>query len=100
MANANIHMKGYILHLLHESQSGLWDYEIANNVMKDYNVDKNKVFWSGEVRATLVDLFSGALIEHTEDKLDNGDHFGPDRVLNKYKLSSFGAERMRDTGLL
>ena len=100
MASSDIHMKGYIMHQLHESQDGLWDYEIAGRVMKDYNVDKNKVFWDGEVRATLGDLYSGALIEHTEDKLDNGDHFGQDRVLNKYKLTSFGRQRMQDTGLL
>ena len=99
MAN-KIHMKGYILHQFHDAPEGLWDYEISERVMKEYDVDKNIVFWSGEVRATLADLASGALIEHVEDKLDNGDHFGPDRVLNKFKLTSFGNERMQATGLL
>lgn len=96
----NIHMKGYILLQLNDAPGGLWDYEIANKVLKDYHVDKNTIFWKGEVRATLTDMFSGALIEELEDKLDNGEHFGPDRVLCKFGLTSFGRERMQETGIL
>ena len=96
----NIHMKGHILLQLNDAPEGLWDYDIANNVLKDYGVAKNTIFWKGEVRATLTDMFSGALIEETEDKLDDGTHFGPDRVLCKFRLTSFGRERMQETGIL
>ena len=96
----NIHMKGYILLQLNDAPDGLWDYEIASQVLKDYDVDKNTVFWKGEVRATLTDMFSGALIEELEDKLDDGEHFGPERVLCKFRLTPFGRERMQETGIL
>lgn len=95
-----IHIKGHILLQLNDAPDGLWDYEIANKVLKDYDVGMNSIFWNGEIRATLTDLFSGALIEELEDKLDNGEHFGPDRLLCKFRLTSFGRERMQETGIL
>ena len=100
MAKVKVHMKGHILHQLLAAPDGLWDYEIAQKILKDYDVDKNTVFWKGEIRATLTDMFSGALIEELEDKLDNDEYFGPDRVLVKFRLTSFGKERMKETGLL
>lgn len=100
MAKVKVHMKGHILHQLNEAPDGLWDYEIARQVLKDYDVDKNTVFWKGEIRATLTDMFSGALIEELEDKLDDGEHFGPDRVLVKFRLTPFGRKRMEETGIL
>ena len=63
-----IHMKGYILLQLNDAPDGLWDYEIARQVLKDYEVDKNTVFWKGEVRATLTDMFSGADIYAVVDR--------------------------------
>lgn len=95
-----IHIKGHILLQLNDAPDGLWDYEIANKVLKDYDVGMNAIFWNGEIRATLTDMFSGALIEELEDKLDNGEHFGPDRLLCKFRLTSFGRERMQETGIL
>ncbi len=91
-------MKGYILHLLEKCKEGLWDYEIAEKVMVEYS--HSGLYWHGEVRANLVDLFSGALLEEVEDKLDDGNYFGKGKVLVKFKLSSFGRTRMRECGLL
>ncbi len=52
------------------------------------------------MRLNLTDLFSGALIETVEEKLDNGEHFGDGKILFKFALTSFGEERMRDTGII
>lgn len=93
-----LHMKGYILRLLDEYQDGLWDYEIAQKVMTEYQHSGD--YWKGEVRATLTDLFSGALLEEVEDQLDDGKYFGVGKVLVKFKLSPFGRKRMVETGLL
>ena len=93
-----LHMKGFILRLLDENKDGLWDYEIAQKVLAEYRHSGD--YWCGEVRATLTDLFSGALLEEIEDRLDDGEYFGAGKVLVKFKLTPFGRRRMIETGLL
>ncbi len=92
-----LHMKGFILRLLDRNKDGLWDYEIAREVLAEYCHSGG--YWRGEVRATLTDLFSGALLEEIEDRLDDGEHFGTGKVLVKFKLTPFGRKRMIETGL-
>jgi hypothetical protein len=92
-----LHMKGYILYLMHEYQDGLWDYEIAQKVLAEYQ--HSGTYWQGVIRASLTDLFSGALLEEVEDRLDDGEYFGAGKVLVKFKLSPFGHKRMVETGL-
>jgi hypothetical protein len=93
-----LHMKGATLRLLDRHPEGLWDYEIMQWVLEDYGHPQSD-YWKGEVRVTLTDLFSGALIEELEDALDDGRYFGIDKVLVKFRLTPFGHQRMVDTGL-
>ena len=95
---AKLHMKGYLLCLLDEHRDGLWDYEIAQKMLAEYQ--HSGAYWHGEIRASLTDLFSGALLEEVEDRLDDGEYFGAGKVLVKFKLSPFGRKRMLETGLL
>ena len=95
---AKLHMKGFILRLLNDNASGLWDYQIADAVLKEYNHKGD--YWKAEVRSTLNDLFSGALIEEQENNLDNGEHFATGKLLMKFRLTRFGKDRMRETGIL
>lgn len=92
-----LHMKGYILCLLDEHEDGLWDYEIAHKVLAEYQHSGD--YWLGEVRVTLTDLFSGAMLKEVDDRLDDGEYFGAGKVLVKFKLSQFGRKRMIETGL-
>ena len=94
---AKLHMKGYLLCLLDEHRNGLWDYEIAQKVLAEYQ--HSGTYWHGVIRASLTDLFSGALLEEVEDRLDDGEYFGAGKVLVKFKLSPFGHKRMVETGL-
>ncbi len=93
-----LHMKGYILQLLEENRAGMWDYEIAEKVMSEYNHSGS--YWHCEIRANLTDLFSGALLEEVEDRMDDGEYFGAGKVLVKFRLSTFGYNRMLGSGLL
>ncbi len=96
-AQSGLHMKGFILcQLAQAAEQGLWDHEIVEAVFGEYG--RSGDYWRGEVRATLTDLYSGALVEEMEDELDDGRHFGENRVLMKFRLSPFGAERMVETG--
>lgn len=93
-----LHMKGYILCQLNDHSSGLWDYEIAEKVLSEYKHSGS--YWRGEVRATLVDMFSGTLLEKIEDRLDDKEYFGAGKILIKFKLTSFGRRRMIETGII
>lgn len=98
-----MHLKGRILQIVRDntmgkSEKGIWDYEIAKQVLTEYEL--NGAYAKGTVRVALTDLFSGALIETSEEKLDNGEHFGKDKVLFKYSLTSFGEDRMKDAGII
>ena len=98
-----MHIKGLILQIIRdntteETEKGIWDYEIAEQVLNEYELDG--AYAKGSVRLALTDLYSGALIETKEEKLDNGEHFGKGKVLFKYSLTSFGEDRMRDAGII
>jgi hypothetical protein len=92
-----LHIKGYILQTLNRRQEGLWDHQIAEQVLKEYGL--RGPYWRGNVRLTLTDLYAGGLLEEMDQGLDDGSHFGDGKVLFKFRLSPFGLERMRDTGL-
>jgi len=92
---AKTHMKGFILQLL--DKQAMWDYEIAGAIENEYGFSGR--YWHGEIRATLTDLFSGALIEELQSALDDGSYFGAGKVLLKFNLTPFGKQRMRETGL-
>ena len=95
---AKLHMKGFILQLFEAAPDGLWDYEVMERVLDEYGHEGR--YWRGEVRVTLTDLYSSAIIEEIEDGLDDGRYFGKGRVLVKFRLTPNGRRRMADTGLL
>lgn len=95
----NLHMKGFILRqLARVGDTGLWDYEIMDLVFEEYG--RKGDYWKGEIRVTLTELFSGALVLEVEDDLDNGQYFGEGKILMKFRLSPFGAVRMAETRLI
>jgi hypothetical protein len=94
---SKLHIKGYILQTLKRRPEGLWDHELADQVLKEYGLQG--AYWRGTVRATLTDLHTGGLVEEIDQALDDGSHFGNGKVLLKFRLSPFGLERMQDTGL-
>jgi len=92
-----IHIKGRILQYLIGNEY-LWDYKIADMVLKEYNLAGD--YWKGTVRVSLADLSSCGLIESVEEEIDDGTRFGCDKVLFRYRLTDFGKTRMQDTGLI
>ncbi len=97
-ASGQLPLKGFILRLLADARDGgLWDHVILQAVFDEYGRAGN--YWKGEVRASLTDLYSSALIEELEDDLDDGTHFGEGKILMRFKLSPLGAERLTATGL-
>ncbi len=93
-----LHMKGFVLCLFTSNPNGLWDYEVAREVLTEYN--RSGSYWRGEVRIILTDLYSCGLLEKIEDQLDSREYFGKGQLVNRFKLTAFGHQRMLDTGIL
>ncbi len=96
-SSRKLHMKGFVLRQLASTAEGMWDHEIAKAVQREFGY--SGYYWNGEIRATLTDLYSGALIEELQDDLDDGRYFGEGKILMKFKLTPLGIRRLLETGL-
>jgi hypothetical protein len=94
---AKVHIKGRLLQLL-EGADPQWDYELAAAIGSEYD-EVHGQYWYDTIRLNLADLFSSGLITETEEKLDPSKSYGVEKVLFRFKLTGFGKQRMRDTGL-
>lgn len=90
------HLKGIALEEL-AVRGPLWDYEIAEIVMREQGV--SGPHWHGTVRATLTDLFAGGLIEEVGVDVGRAGSFGAEKILHRFTLTDFGRTRMRQAGL-
>lgn len=95
---AKVHIKGRVLQLLQPGEP-MWDYEIADKILQEYGYPNNE-YWHGTIRMTLADLFSGGLIEPSEQEINPEKSHGKDKLLFKFVLTEFGLERMRNTKLV
>lgn len=94
---APVHMKGYVLQKL--LQDGpLWDYEIVDAVEKRFGT--TGAYWTGTVRLTLIDLYSGGLLNELDVTVDPARSDGQEKPLFQYEVNEFGRERMEQSGLL
>lgn len=93
-----LHMKGFVLQLLHMTKGGMWDYEITRRLVKEYQKEASS-YWKGNVRLMLADLYSSGMVIRLEEVIDDGSHVGRGKLLHKYSLSQFGLTRMAETGL-
>jgi hypothetical protein len=92
-----MHMKCHMLQLIDE-QGPMWDYDIAEEVMRAYGVSGD--YWFGTVRLTLTDLFSSGLLDEVETAVDPDKSHGEEKLLFKFGLNDFGRSRMRQSGLM
>lgn len=93
---SDLHIKGYMLELF-GSRGAMWDYDIADAVMKEYGLAGG--YWYGTVRLTLTDLYSGGLLDELETTIDPAKSQDEEKLLFKFALNDFGRERMRQSGL-
>ena len=88
-----IHIKGFILQAL-ARRPGLWDIELAGRICREYRKPED-AYWLGMVRANLADLSASGLVVALSERWRAEDG----RLLFNYRISAFGLERMRQTGL-
>lgn len=94
---ASMHIKGFVLQTL-QADGPLWDYEVVEAVQRHYDVSGE--YWTGTVRLTLTDLYSGGLINEVDVTVDPDRTGGAEKVLFRYQVTEFGRERMVQSGLL
>lgn len=92
-----LHQKAFLLVELSNADS-LWDHELVSLALSEYGLSGN--YWINAQRAALEELAAAGLVNRIAERLDDGHHVGNGKILFKYKLSEFGRNRMRDTGLL
>ena len=88
-----VHIKGLILQLL-ERQPELWDFDIAKIVVEEYQF-ADLGYWVGAVRVNLAELDAGGLVQQVGEQIAQATG----KLHYRYRLTAFGAQRMRDTGL-
>lgn len=92
-----MHMKGFVLQKL-LADGPLWDYEMVDAVQREYQVSGE--YWTGTVRLTLVDLYSGGLLDELDIAVEPAENGGKEKVRFRYQVNDFGRERMVQSGLL
>lgn len=92
-----MHIKGFVLQKL-LADGPLWDYEVVEAVEDRYGVGGE--YWMGTVRLTLTDLYSGGLLDELDSTVDPSRSGGKEKVLFRYRVSTFGQERMAQSGLM
>lgn len=92
-----LHQKGFLLVELSQKKAA-WDYELIARALNEYGGSGR--YAVNTIRVALDEMAAGGLIERLEEQLDDGTHVEAGTVLFRYRLTDFGRERMRDTGLL
>ena len=90
-----LHQKGFLLVTLSKHHS-LWDDQLIVQAFIEYNFSGDYI--EKTLRIALDELAAAGLINRIEEKLETNTN--RIKLLFRYQLSSFGRERMRDTGLL
>ena len=88
-----VHIKGLILQLL-QRQPELWDFDIAERVVEEYQL-ADLHYWLGSVRVNLAELDAGGLVQQVGEQIAQATG----KLHYRYRLTAFGGQRMRDTGL-
>lgn len=94
---ASMHIKGFILQKL-LTDGPLWDYELVEAVKHEYTVSGE--YWTGTVRLTLTDLYSGGLLDQLDTASGAAGDGDQQKILFRYQVNSFGRKRMEQSGIL
>ncbi|MDE3011736.1 MAG: hypothetical protein KGI67_12700 [Pseudomonadota bacterium] len=84
--------KGWLLTALARGGPA-WDEELQRGANAEYGSETRR----GAIRLALEELAAAGLVQHCSERLDSTG--GRSRLSFRYRLTPFGLERMRDTGL-
>ncbi len=92
---ANRPIKFRILELCN---SGKWNYEIVEQIQKEYNMHGD--FQRDSINFDIIELASGGMLEDIETKVDEEGIYKKGFLLHKYALTEFGKVRAADACLM
>lgn len=94
---ANRPIKFRILELCHHSD-GKWNYEIVQQIQKEYNMKGN--FSRDSINFDIIELASGGMLKDIESKVDEDGIYKKGFLLHKYTITEFGIVRAKDACLM
>jgi hypothetical protein len=80
------------------NDSGKWNYEIVQQIQKEYNLKGN--FQRDSINFDIIELASGGMIKDIEVKVDEDGIYKKGFLLHKYVLTDFGKIRAADACLM
>ncbi|WP_342303784.1 hypothetical protein [Methanolobus sp. ZRKC5] len=90
-------IKFRILELCHNGD-GKWNYEIVQQIQKEYNLKGN--FQRDSINFDIIELASGGMLKDVEVKVDEDGIYKKGFLLHKYVITDFGKVRSADACLM
>ena len=94
---ANRPIKFRILELCN-SGDGKWNYEIVQQIQKEYGLKGN--FQRDSINFDIIELASGGMLKDVEVKVDEDGIYKKGFLLHKYLITDFGKIRAADACLM
>jgi hypothetical protein len=69
----------------------MWDYEAIEPILKE-DGKADSEYWRLTARFWLAELSINGLLETVEEDVDDGTHFGPNKMIAKYHLTEYGLQ--------
>jgi len=88
--DSKLTMKSMLVKMLYEKGEA-WDYELVQEVQEKSG--KTTDYWKWVIRFWTIELAASNLFKVLEASIDDGSHFGVDKVLYKFQMTSLGKER-------
>ncbi|WP_340820045.1 hypothetical protein [Methanolobus sp. WCC4] len=84
--------------ILELCNSGKWNYEIVQQIQKEYGLKGN--FQRDSINFDIIELASGGMLRDVEVKVDEEGIYKKGFLLHKYELTDFGKVRAADACLM
>lgn len=80
------------------NNEGKWNYEIVQQIQKEYNMKGN--FSRDSINFDIIELASGGMLKDIESKVDEDGIYKKGFLLHKYVITDFGKIRAADACLV
>ncbi len=80
------------------NNEGKWNYEIVQQIQKEYNLKGN--FQRDSINFDIIELASGGMLQDVEVKVDEDGIYKKGFLLHKYVITDFGKIRAADACLV
>lgn len=91
--DSKLTMKSMLVKLLYEKGEA-WDYELVQEIQEKSK--KTSDYWKWVIRFWTIELAASNIFKVTEAAVDDGSHFGIDKVVYRFQMTTLGKERAEE----